>query len=447
MHRFGRTIPDWLNRHRRVASMSWTEGRRYQLPNHQQCRQVSKDDCLNLSLMIGNRLLELMTNQESPQWFTIVESWPEGRLQWNVRPLGGDLYDGLPGVALFLGLLGTIAKDETFRTVAERIVDRWIDDSSGNEGDRVGAFDGTAGLIYVLTVLGTTWGETRYLKHAIILARRLKVMAAPLARVDFMAGAAGCVPVLAGLASASQSGEPLVAAGKCAEKLFAHVERITLRSAGATAIQSGLAHGASGIAYALLISAACNDRPRFAVAAAKAIDSETSVLFSPDQQNWATRSQRTPRFQLSWCGGAPGIGMIRSWVVDRFATSEIALEEAIAVHTTWDGGFGRNHGLCCGDFGNLELLRLSGCEGKYTERLTQLIESIQLYGPICGTPTPVRSEVPGLMRGLAGVGYGLLRHVNSAVTPCVLRLEMPTTVLALTKSPTSQDLPLVHPSM
>lgn len=51
--------------------------------------------------------------------------------------------------------------------------------------------------------------------------------------------------------------------------------------------------------------------------------------------------------------------------------------------------------------------------------------SVELYGPICGTPTYDRSEVPGLMRGVAGTGYALLRRVNPSIAPCLLLLQPP----------------------
>ncbi|NJL57749.1 hypothetical protein HC928_23425 [bacterium] len=42
----------------------------------------------------------------------------------------------------------------------------------------------------------------------------------------------------------------------------------------------------------------------------------------------------------------------------------------------------------------------------------------------CGTPTGV--ETPGLMMGLAGIGYQLLRLANPQSVPSILTLEVPT---------------------
>ena len=51
------------------------------------------------------------------------------------------------------------------------------------------------------------------------------------------------------------------------------------------------------------------------------------------------------------------------------------------------------------------------------------LESIRQNGPICGVPSGV--ETPGLMTGLAGIGYGLLRLAEPRRTPSVLALEPP----------------------
>ena len=51
------------------------------------------------------------------------------------------------------------------------------------------------------------------------------------------------------------------------------------------------------------------------------------------------------------------------------------------------------------------------------------LESIRQNGWICGVPSGV--ETPGLMQGLAGIGYGLLRLADPQRTPSVLAVEPP----------------------
>jgi lantibiotic modifying enzyme len=50
-----------------------------------------------------------------------------------------------------------------------------------------------------------------------------------------------------------------------------------------------------------------------------------------------------------------------------------------------------------------------------------VLDAIDRYGPGCGTPGAVSS--PGLLNGLAGIGYGLLRLGFGDRVPSVLLLQ------------------------
>ena len=52
-----------------------------------------------------------------------------------------------------------------------------------------------------------------------------------------------------------------------------------------------------------------------------------------------------------------------------------------------------------------------------------MLASIERDGWLCGTRGGV--EAPGLMNGLAGIGYGLLRLAAPERVPSVLALEPP----------------------
>ena len=104
----------------------------------------------------------------------------------------------------------------------------------------------------------------------------------------------------------------------------------------------------------------------------------------------------------------------------------IRADIATALQTTLATGFGFNHSLCHGDLGNLELLLRSG-EPSWRDTANRLagaiLDSARQHGWRCGTPMEVES--PGLMTGLAGIGYGLLRLAAPARVPSVLTLEGP----------------------
>ena len=67
--------------------------------------------------------------------------------------------------------------------------------------------------------------------------------------------------------------------------------------------------------------------------------------------------------------------------------------------------------------------------GEPSDRLTgrriagSILDDIQSNGWKCGNPLGV--DCPGLMTGLAGIGYGLLRLAAPERVPSVLLLEAP----------------------
>jgi lantibiotic modifying enzyme len=52
-----------------------------------------------------------------------------------------------------------------------------------------------------------------------------------------------------------------------------------------------------------------------------------------------------------------------------------------------------------------------------------ILESIKSHGWLCGVPSGV--ETPGLLTGLAGIGYGLLRLAEPERVPSLLTLAPP----------------------
>lgn len=132
----------------------------------------------------------------------------------------------------------------------------------------------------------------------------------------------------------------------------------------------------------------------------------------------------------AWCHGAPGIGLARLQSLCYLDNLATRTEINTAIKTTLEQGFGSNHSLCHGDLGNLELilqasliLNDSNCQNKLNHHTQKILASIHQQGWVCGVPLGV--ETPGLMTGLAGIGYGLLRLAEPHRIPSVLVLEHP----------------------
>jgi lantibiotic modifying enzyme len=135
-------------------------------------------------------------------------------------------------------------------------------------------------------------------------------------------------------------------------------------------------------------------------------------------------------FMAGWCHGAPGIALTRLRSLKYVDNAQIRNGIEAGLDTTLSRGFSGNHSLCHGDLGNLEpLLQASEVLDRtqwlaHVNRLAAaILESIHDYGWLCGVPLGVES--PGLMTGLAGIGYGLLRLVEPSRVPSILVLAPP----------------------
>jgi lantibiotic modifying enzyme len=227
----------------------------------------------------------------------------------------------------------------------------------------------------------------------------------------------------------------------CAEHLLAKASPLDggigwMTKLDATQPLTGFSHGASGIAVALFTAGSVLGDARYTDAALAALRYERST-FDSAAANWPdyrildrARVPETPPLMWSWCHGAPGIGLARLVALQHVRDADIRNDLDLAIASTVANGFASNDSLCHGDLGNLELLlraRELGFGGSWETALateaSRLVERLARGEWRCGIPGGV--ETPGLMMGLAGIGYGLLRLGATERLPSVLTLEAP----------------------
>jgi type 2 lantibiotic biosynthesis protein LanM len=360
--------------------------------------------------------------------------------------LGVDLYDGLPGVALFLAHLGALTGEPRYTDLAEAALGALRRQVGGGPSvlGAIGGFNGWGGVIYTYAHLGALWERPALWDEAEAAVERLAPLLGRDEQCDVIGGAAGCLGGLFSLYRCTPSPGTLAAAVRGGDRLLARAQPMRqgigwATGAAGTPPLTGFAHGAAGIAWALGELAALTGAERFRRAASEAIAYERS-LFSPEAGNWpdlrdrAAPEQpangRASRFMTAWCHGAPGIGLARLRALRHRDDANARAEIDAALRTTLAGGFGGNHSLCHGDLGNLELLLQAAetlGEPRWRAEVDRLaaaaLEGIERDGWRCANPLGVES--PGLMTGLAGIGYGLLRLAEPARVPSVLVLAPP----------------------
>jgi len=371
----------------------------------------------------------------------------QGARSWALAPLGLNLYDGLPGVILFLAYLGSTTGRQSHTALAEKAM-RTLRRRLRFEGGAlrsIGAFQGWGGLVYTLAHLGSLWADESLLAEAATYAADLGPLIEADEQFDIIGGSAGCLAALAALHNVMPAPALRALVEKCGVRLISGAIRqqdgiAWMTPAAGSVPLGGFSHGVSGIAWALLKAAEITGQDRFYRAASDAIRYERS-LYDAAAGNWLDLREDTTQpggrpvarqreYGMAWCHGAPGIGMARAAALTRWNDSETRSEIAAAVDATLAHGFNKSHSLCHGSLGNLDLL-LEAARALGSPALNRraallaarAARQIQRTGPVCGTPCSL--DVPGLMTGLAGIGYGLLRAHQPGRTPSILLLQPP----------------------
>jgi len=360
-----------------------------------------------------------------------------GEDDWSVSPVGPDLYDGTAGIVLFLVHLGAVTGEPRYRRLAAAGARNLRNQVAALPAETlgIGAFNGWGGLIYLYSHLAFLWDQPQWLDEARDMTNAVLALIERDSTHDLMGGAAGCVAGLLALHAVSPSDDLVTAATACGDHLLRSARRTSPGIGWPSTLFSvplaGLSHGASGVAGSLLALHRLTGQTRFRDAAAAALDYERS-LFDSEQGHWADLRPRDDRQpprapMVAWCHGAAGIGLSRLSMLSNPDAQTARWEVARAVDATLAWGFGDNHCLCHGDLGNLDFLLQAGqalgqqAWNDAVERLTlEILDEVEHSGWRCGINKPVAT--PGLMTGLAGIGYGMLRLAHPQTVPPVTTL-------------------------
>ena len=411
-------------------------------------RLAGQREAIDLARAVGDMLCrDALENEFCASWIGIM---PMGAREcsMSLHPLDSGLYNGLSGCSLFLAYLAAVTGDKSYERIARKaitLVRRHLDRgrARGVPIRSLGAFSGLGGIIYPLAHLAVLWEAGSLIDEAKALAADVPALIESDNALDVIGGSAGAIAALDVLNRISASDQLLKAAVLCGERLLLQQEPQGMGRAWKTKVDSnqpltGFSHGAAGIAWALLKLAAWSGEARFRESAESAIAYERGTFVAdeanwPDYRTWPGEDQPTRRFMVAWCHGAAGIGLARTDSLQYMDNRETHEEIRSALGKTVESHFGRNHCLCHGDLGNLDLLLYAAQRvddswwSEAGKRLaSETLATIAEQGCLGGMQTSLAS--PGLMTGLAGIGYGLLRLACPERVPSVLVLAPPAQV-------------------
>jgi type 2 lantibiotic biosynthesis protein LanM len=393
---------------------------------------LSTDQLISSAMAVGDRLAQLVHREgDGANWIGLA-SLKEHRRQ--LSPLAMDLYDGLPGVILFLGYLSSVTGEARYKDLAYRGLKVFQSslDAADTSWRGIGGYSGSGGVIYALCHLSSLFADPTLAAMAESALKGARDAIASDSGLDVIAGSAGFALALQSLRKLRPSVDVTELQRACGERLLLTARQsdhglgwISLDSAVPL---TGFAHGNAGIAYALLCVADATNDDRFLETARSAIAYERAV-FSTEEANWPDlRAQSDDGYGIAWCHGAPGIGLARLCSLSALDDPLLRAEVDVALRTTVAKGFGNTHIVCHGDLGNVDILlhaaEILG-ESRWKEHAHEQTARIlnTSGGGNWRFENALNVDTPGFMTGLAGIGYVLLRLAAPSRVPCVLALE------------------------
>lgn len=373
-------------------------------------------------------------------------------------PVGSDLYGGAAGIAWFLGHIAPFDSSGLSADLAERAMTAALEAASQDmNAGTVSLLSGATGTVMAALDIADRLDLGHLRQAALEIAGMSCELIArePVDEVDLISGSAGIIVGL--LALHRRCGDPRLveACQVIAGRLLAGARQAWWGTAwpeheGRPAL-CGLAHGMSGVGWALVEMGWATGEQRYNAAARGAFHYERG-WFSPERCAWpdlrdpndtAIAEGSWPGWMTAWCHGAIGIGAVRLrlYEVEREMTALAEASAAIQAARRQVGeagaalkaGHASDVTLCHGLGGAAELLLLAyevlgGSDHlRAARQIGRLILDIYAgNGRVWTNGLRGADDVPGLFLGLAGIGTTLLRlHAPSSVASPLLPGRLP----------------------
>ncbi|MEZ5403194.1 MAG: type 2 lanthipeptide synthetase LanM family protein [Bryobacteraceae bacterium] len=364
--------------------------------------------------------------------------------RWQLQPMTPRLYDGAGGAVLFLAAMEHLYPGEGNEAAARSGIRALVHAFDTPTGERllleagVGAGLGAASVSYCLARAGQLLWDESLVDAALDGARKLltEERLAADRRYDLLGGAAGAIVTLLAIHGVRPEGWLLERADCCGQ----HLLRGRVPSAAGPRtwptlsgeLLTGFSHGAAGIAHALALLGAITGNQEYAEAARESIGYEESV-WDESARNWPDfRFPKTSKgwvYQVSWCHGAPGIGLGRLGSLPRMDAPETRRDIERALETTSNETFGSLDHLCCGNLGRAETLLVAAStlgRPEYAEHARLLAQHVVNRARRLGQYQlgwNAGPYIPSFHQGMAGIGYQLLRLAHPGRLPSILLWE------------------------
>lgn len=364
---------------------------------------------------------------------------------WLVQPLQQDFYNGIAGLTLLLGAYlhetaagRADAVAELDRLFAAALHTLHLDEDKRehlrDEGLKLrplppGAYLGLGSQIWTYVILahwGLDGGDG--LPRARKLADQIPAAAEVDDTFDLLAGTAGAIVPLLMLAAKTGDDTYVRLSSQLGDLLHDRAKHRNGHAYWSNTLapegMGGFAHGVTGIGWALTHLARATGSARHEQLARQAFAFEDD-LYDEQEQNWRDlRMLEGSKTAAAWCHGSVGIGLAHLNLDPTLTHASTRESVRRAATATWRLGMGWNHCACHGDLGAWELLDQAIAIGEAPKELSashlldDILTSLEQHGPSCGMGR--NAFTPGLLPGLGGIAYQLLRAHPEHDLPSIL---------------------------
>ncbi|RMC46731.1 type 2 lanthipeptide synthetase LanM family protein [Lactobacillus sp. ESL0230] len=349
---------------------------------------------------------------------------------WIIGPSDFSLYDGITGIGITFAVAYSLTDNNKYLDVLNKCLkeidslEKQIDEDFKNYS----MFNGIGSLIYFYFYLYSLLHEEKYFKKGIFYLKSLQKNIDSITNLDFIDGASGVLAVLCELENNFPDLDLNKSINSIIDKI---VENWDNKEAWKSDIDpdhhlNGMSHGISGIIYALYKARNFSKNPNLDLMIEKAIQIENNGI---EDKNWIDLRSRANRIEkgfpdpVHWCHGAPGIGLSRIILNKVFDTKQ---DTELAKLGTLEKGIGGSDCLCHGSLGNLDLFVLDYLTNN---NLQSLDIARKIATDLCSkkdwvSGIPQKITVFGMMTGLSGMAYELMRILYPKKVPSILLLEL-----------------------
>ncbi|MEM6319080.1 MAG: lanthionine synthetase LanC family protein [Bacteroidota bacterium] len=404
------------------------------------------NEYLKTAVRLGNQICrEALRHEGRANWIATTSEPGHKYPKPYYKALQGDWYSGTSGIAFFLANLYIVSQEEIHKEIAIESIQQALSVKDKVEFGQLGFHSGRTGIAFSAIKVGELLQQPAFIEEGLTILKQLNRLPKEKYTLDIIDGCAGAIPAILNVIKKYPSQELETLLKKMGTFLMESVQpeksgcSWNTMPQGTSGNLTGYAHGASGIALALLELGTYWQDKTYLKMASLGFAYEDS-LFNQQQQNWpdlrkidGIESSEKEVCGCAWCHGAPGIGLARLRAYQLTQKNIYWQQAATAIKTTEQklnlthlGNFS----LCHGVLGNAELLLYANeirPKSTYIEKAVSVGKLLtknyeQKHIPIPnGTQTNYFS--PDMMLGLSGMGYYFLRLLDAKQFPSVLLIS------------------------